>query len=319
MRTPEHADLKNLLAGSPTNWARWGEADEVGCLNYLDQNAVLRGIRTVRQGKVFTLQATMCDPDGDPMWPARRQPQRANVQDKSTYREGASQPFQGGLEYADDTIFMHLQGTTHYDGLGHAWYDDTTWNGHHADTTIGSMTRGGVLPIAERGVAGRGVLLDMARHRGKPWLDADETFDHEDLVACAQQQGVALEPGDILLIRTGSMRRYRHDPKAYADKLNEPGLTYRPGIVEWFDTMQVPNLITDTIANEVLDDPAVPAKLPLHAALMRNLGVVFTELAWLEDLAHDCDLDRQYSFCYIAAPLKVVGATGAPANPVAIK
>lgn len=59
--------------------------------------------------------------------------------------------------------------------------------------------------------------------------------------------------------------------------------------------------------------------LPLHAALMRNLGVTLTEIAWLDDLAADCAADGQYDFLYTAAPLKIVAGTGSPVNPIAIK
>jgi kynurenine formamidase len=59
--------------------------------------------------------------------------------------------------------------------------------------------------------------------------------------------------------------------------------------------------------------------MPLHGALMRNLGVAMTELAWLEDLADDCAEDQVFEFLYVAAPLKIVGGTGAPVNPLAIK
>ena len=56
----------------------------------------------------------------------------------------------------------------------------------------------------------------------------------------------------------------------------------------------------------------------LHGALMRNLGVVFTEMLWLEDLAADCAASGRWTFLYAAAPLKVVGASAAPTNPVAV-
>jgi kynurenine formamidase len=59
--------------------------------------------------------------------------------------------------------------------------------------------------------------------------------------------------------------------------------------------------------------------LPLHCALMRNLGVAFTEIAWLDDLADACAADGRWSFLYVAAPLKVVNGTGAPVNPVVIR
>lgn len=72
-------------------------------------------------------------------------------------------------------------------------------------------------------------------------------------------------------------------------------------------------------ANEVTYDPISGVALPLHCALMRNLGVALTEIAWLDDLAAACASDNRWSFLYVAAPLKIVGGTGAPVNPIAIR
>ena len=86
-------------------------------------------------------------------------------------------------------MFMYLQGSTQYDALGHVWYDDQIWNGYDADTTIGGLAKASVCAIGERGVVGRGVLIDIARHRNKEVLEPGETFTHLDLLAAAKAQG----------------------------------------------------------------------------------------------------------------------------------
>jgi len=96
-------------------------------------------------------------------------------------------------------------------------------------------------------------------------------------------------------------------------------LVYSPELVEWFKDKEIPNLVTDTIANEVTTDPNTGVALTLHNALMRNLGVAFTEICDLEKLAEDCAADKRYTFLYVAAPLKITQATGSPVNPVVIK
>jgi kynurenine formamidase len=216
---------------------------------------------------------------------------------------------------------MFLQGSTQYDALGHVWYDRQLWNGYDARTTVGTLDKASVLPIAEKGVVGRGVLIDMARHRGKQWLDKGETIDHTDLEAAAAAQNVTIEPHDILCIRTGFMKYWYdlNDKEKFYDGFIEPGLTYSRELVEWFQQREIPNLVTDTIANEVTSDPASGVALPLHCALMRNLGVALTEIVWLDDLAAACAEDGRWSFLYAAAPLKVVGGSGAPVNPIAIR
>ena len=142
-----------------------------------------------------------------------------------------------------------------------------------------------------------------------------------DLLACAQAQGTVIEKHDILLIRTGWLTVFYDQGPAvfYAEPFLEPGLTFSRELVEWFHDMEIPLLGTDTIANEVTVDPESGLILPLHSALMRNLGVIFNEILWLEDLAGACAADGQYKFFYTAAPLKVFRGTGAPVNPIAIR
>lgn len=318
MTTPPMREI--LGEDTPSNWGKWGPDDEIGSLNYLGADEVLRGIRCARQGKVFTLMVHMGNPSGDPVWPGRRGAEKLMVIDEGTFQGDKAPQFPGGLHYADDFVTAFLQGSTQYDALGHVWYDGKIYNGFDANTTIGGMSKAGVLPIGEKGVVGRGVLIDMARHRGKDHLDKGETFDHNDLEAAAAAQGVAIEPRSILVIRTGFIEYFYTVPQAeFYDGFNEPGLTYSRQLVEWFRDMEIPNLVTDTIANEVTYEPDSGAALPLHCALMRNLGVTFTEICKLDDLAADCARDGQWDFLYTAAPLKVVRGTGAPVNPVAIK
>jgi kynurenine formamidase len=316
--------MRDLLGNdTPSNWGKWGPDDEVGSLNYLDAGEVLRGIQHVKSGEVFTLQVHMgrTEGPGDPVWPSRTPMEKEMILDEGSWDGEGAPAFPGGLHYADDKMTMFLQGSTQYDALGHVWYDGKIWNGYDARTTIGGLDKASVLPIAERGVVGRGVLIDMPRYRGKQWLDKGETFDHDDLEAAAKAQGVAIEPHDVLCIRTGFMRYWYdlNDKDKFFDGFNEPGLTYSRELVEWFQRMEIPNLVTDTIANEVTFEPNSGVALPLHNALMRNLGVTLTEIAWLDDLAEACAADGRWSFLYAAAPLKVVKGTGAPVNPIAIR
>ncbi|HGM5579888.1 TPA: cyclase family protein [Pseudomonas putida] len=317
--TTTSPDIARLLEGLPRNWGKWGPEDEVGALNYLDPAQVLKGVACIRQGKTFTLQTQIGHPKGEPLFPGRRPSLRVNVLDKGHYLAGKAH-FEGNVEYVDDVIFMHLQGSTQYDALGHVWYDDQLWNGYDALSTIGGMSKASILPIAERGVVGRAVLIDMARHRGKAVLDKGEGFDHHDLLAAASAQGVTIEPRDILLIRTGWIGSfYEREAEEFYRDYNEPGLAFSRELVAWFHQMQIPNLITDTMANEVAFDAESGVMIPLHNALMRNLGVAFTEVAMLDALAQDCAADGQWQFLYAAAPLKIVGGSGAPVNPMVIK
>lgn len=315
----EAPSMEELLQGTPSNWGKWGDADEVGSLNYLTPAEALRGVAEIKTGRAFTLQRLIGDPQGDPVWPSRSPAVRTMLLDESTWDGDDAPAFPGGLHYADDRIEAFLQGSTQYDALGHVWYGGQIWNGYDARTTVGGLDKASVEPIAQRGVVGRGILLDMARFRGKDALDAGETFDHNDLIACAEAQGTEIKPHDIIVIRTNYIQRFFDDREKFYATFTEPGLTFSPELVEWFQQMEIPNLATDTIANEVTYDPVSGVALPLHCALMRNLGIALTEICDLEELAADSADDGQYTFLYTAAPLKVHQASGAPVNPIAIK
>ncbi len=311
--------LGQLLADAPSNWGKWGPDDEVGALNYLGPEQVLAAAQLIRTGKVFTLQRLIGDPKGDPVWPGRTPAERTQIYDESTWQGEGAPAYPGGLHYADDKINAFLQGSTQYDALGHVWYDGQIWNGYDARTTIGGLRKASVEPIGRRGVVGRAVLLDIARFRGKPNLEPAETFTHEDLLACAAAQGVQLRKRDILIIRTNYLQLFFDLGEKFYEGFCEPGLVYSPELVRWFADMEIPNLVTDTIANEVTFDPNNGVALVLHNALMRNLGIALTEIADLEQLAGDCAEDGCYELFYAAAPLKVALGSGSPVNPIAVK
>jgi len=314
------SEVGQLLSDAPSNWGRWGPTDEVGSLNFLTNLEVLRGVRAVRQGKVFTCGEVIGNPNGDPLWPGRAPAKRETMIDKDSYVRGDLPSLPGGAEFTDDRIEMFLQGSTQFDALGHVWYDDKLWNGYPSSDTNGGLKNASILPISERGVVGRGVLLDMAAYKGKPFLDKGDLLNLEDLLGCAEQQQVKIEKHDILCLRLGFLQLLRvQGPETFYKDFLEPGLTYSPELVAWFHEMEIPCLATDTISNETELDPAIGVQIPLHCALMRNLGIAFNEVCNFEALNKDCHADGQWDFLYAAAPLKVTEATGAPVNVLAIK
>lgn len=315
-------DIGAVVEGSPDNWGRWGDDDELGALNFLTAAEVLRGVGHVRSGKVFTLGIPIGSAGGDPVWPGRSGPIKMMTQDRSDYISGRVKAYPGDAEFADDWLGAFLQGSTQYDALAHMWFDNTLYNGHDAETTSGGLRKCGVDKIAERGVVGRGVLLDIPRSQGRERLDAGETIGVAELEAAASAQGVEVGPRDILLVRTGWLGVfYAEGPDAFygQEPFLEPGMKYSPELAEWFHEKEIAALSTDTIANEVTVDPATGFVGTLHIALMVKLGIAFSELVRLDPLAADCAEDGQYDFLYAAAPMNVVEGAGAPVNPLAIK
>jgi kynurenine formamidase len=312
--------MGEFLKDSPRNWGKWGADDEIGSLNYLDAGQVLRGVQHVKQGKVHTLQVRMCDPAGDPVWPGRRGAERLMVFDEGSWHGDRAPQFPGGLHYADDFITAFLQGSSQYDALGHVWYDGQIYNGYDANTTIGGLSKASVLPIAEHGIVGRGILLDMARFRGKDSLAKGETFTHEDLIACAKAQGTEIQKRDILCIRTGWIAAYR---ALSAQERCSPELSARfSGLRADDETARF--LWNNRVAAVTIDNPGfevAPGRSEdgfLHRRLLPMLGFVIGELLDLDTLAEVCAEIGRYEFQFVAVPLPIPGGLSSPSNAMVI-
>lgn len=322
MSTDETIEFVDLLRDAPKNWGRWGAEDEIGALNFLTSSEVLRGVRSVQHGRTFMLGVPVARPEGDPIHPARSQPIRTTTHDAGSYISGADSPWPGGLKYSDDVIVMYPQGSTQYDALGHVWYGDKLYNGFDETTTIGGLRRCSIEPIANHGVIGRGILLDVARFKGREYLLPGEGISLEDLLSTAKTQGVEIEKHDILVIRTGWLPRfYEGGPAEFFpnDQVVDPGLQYSAELVNWFHDMEIPSLTMDNIGCELGFDENIGSHGALHCALLCNLGIPFNEVAWLEELAADCAADGQYTFLFAGAPIKLVQGCGSAVNPVVIK
>jgi kynurenine formamidase len=320
----QQTPMDNLQSDAPTNWGKWGDDDQVGALNYLGQPQVKNGAAAIQSGKTFTLQIPVTSGSG-PVFPGRVPTQHFMATDAGVYMAGKADPAPGGMKYSDDVAFMYLQGTTHVDALAHAWYGDQIYGGKSEKTSVHGHTHADVGEIGEKGIVGRAVLLDVGRHMGSDdlhRLPTNTCINLEDLEATAEAQGTTINKRDILVIRTGSIARFwEEEPDEQWNAMNEPGLCHSKELLSWLDRMETPMIATDNIAVEkvVQEIDGQQYIIPLHGALMRDMGVVLSEIWWLDDLAADSAEDGQYGFMLVAAPLKMEQGTGSPVNPVAIK
>lgn len=311
--------LERMLESAPCTWGRWGDADEIGALNYLDADQVCSARDLVRRGAVFTLATEAATSAGDAVFPGRWAPRRYSVVDYSSFASGTWSRMPGGLAYADDYVTGFAQLGTHCDALGHMWCGSQIWNGYHASTTTGLMRKAGIVPIARHGIVGRALVVDIARHLGVEHLERAQEITLEDVLAAIDAQGCRLQPRTILLLRTGWLGHVLAHPEVIDAGYWEPGLSYSEELAWWFHDNQIPCLSTDTLANECTFQPSTGIQLPLHAALMSRLGVAFVEVADLEALAADCADDGRYELMYAASPVPIQGGTGGSLNPIAIK
>lgn len=280
-----------------SNWGRWGDEDELGTFNLLTPALVKRAAGLVQTGKVYSL-AMPLEAEG-PQWPSRHKTWKV-----TTY---GHRPF--GVSGADDVLMMHSHSGTHMDALCHIWYDDQLYNGFHAPEHISSngATRNAIdkLPY----LVGRGVLLDVAAWKGVEYLQLGEPITAADLDACAAAQSITMQPGDLLLIRTGWMRMFTQDRAQY--NAGEPGID--ESTLPWLKAHDIVAVGADNQAVEVLTE-IPPLRLPIHAIAIRDLGLYLLENLNLDGLA----ADAVYEFLLVIAPLKLTAAIGSPINPIAI-
>lgn len=314
------ANLKKLLDKAPKNWRQWGQDDEIGALNYIKSEDILKAIKVVEYGKTFTLGLEMGNPNGDPSYPSSTEFSKFTVQDKSTYEVNKAVPTPGGLQFTEEVILTSTHGTTHCDALGHTWFDEKMYNGYSAKLSIDGLDKLSIKPIGEKGIVGRAVLLDIARYKKLEYLPMGYQITLEDILNTAKYQNIEIKEKDIILIRTGIFKVfYEKGSYEYFKNFNEPGLTYDLKLVKWFDKMEIPVYGTDTITNEQMVSSTHREELTLHASLSRNLGIVFIESLDLEKYSEDCEIDKKYDSLFITSPLKIKGASASPINPIVIK
>jgi kynurenine formamidase len=308
MALPPH--LKELAA-RVSNRGRWGEDDQRGTLNLLTPEAVLRGVRAVRQGRAFSL-AIPFDEDGPQTGaiPGRDNPQRQMLLVNSSFTGDPAD-----FCTSDDLLTMGVQAATHWDALAHVSYEGRLYNG--VDASVVTQDGAFKLGIDRFGpVTGRGVLADVARLHGVEHFDDAYPISGDDLDAAVEKAGITVEPGDILLVHTGQMHWLR-----YGDKVRfshpAPGLSIRS--IEWLHDHDIAAVATDTLAFEVFpgEDPAV--LLPVHMVHLVDMGLVQGQLWALDELADDCAEDGQYDFLLTATPLPLTRAVGGPVAPTAVK
>jgi kynurenine formamidase len=168
-------------------------------------------------------------------------------------------------------------------------------------------------------LCGRGVLLDVARHKGVQRLDPGYAIKVDDLEACMEAQGVEVRTGDILIVRTGHVPWwYELEDKMQFWTAGAPGMSITT--VDWLHEKEVAALALDNIAIEVepFEEPYEHV-YPMHSRLIRDLGLSLGEIWDLEKLSESCASDGRYEFFVAAQPLNVTNASGTPLNPVVIK
>ena len=293
-----------------SNWGRWGNDDERGTVNLITPECLVAAAQLVKRGAIFDL--------GIPFDGAGPQPGGGRINPIRLMSEtGADQAFPGAFHYADDFVFMPLQAASQWDGLAHVYYDDVLFNGFPASEVSPHGAKHCSIDKMAKGIAGRGVLLDVARLHGVDWLQRGDVVTPNDLDAAAARQGVELRSGDILLFRTGWRKKFVTEKNAADFMAGEPGLGL--ACCQCLHDHEVAVIASDNWAIEVLPGEIDTELLPVHMVLIRDMGMTLGEILDFDELADDCEADGIYEFFFCGPPLIITGGTGSPINPQAVK
>jgi kynurenine formamidase len=291
----------------------WGPDDEIGALNQITPESRAGIMSKVDGSRVFDLS---CDYFvGMPTWSALGDPayQIYKTHDPAgdviTNPIGLSDAANKLTSYTGDAISMYTHSGTHIDALNHFGCHGEIYNGYHAHEHFGNRTweKCGVDTIPP--IISKGILLDIAGLKGVDQLPASYGIGADDLAAAAERQGVIIQTGDVVLIRTG---RFQEWPDAAAFLTDEPGLNLEGA--KWLVEKGAMLIGADNVAIEQMPTTDESTWCPVHMYLFNEAGVTVIEVVNCEELA----AEKVYEFAFIALPLKLRGASASPIRCIAM-
>lgn len=301
---------RNAVGKSP-----FGENDEIGRLNLMTNESRARVLTRANPSRMYDLSVEYFM--GMPTWVAAGDPpyqiSMSHTPSGTPVDNLTNQPreINEHIGYSGDVIQMYTHCGTHIDTLNHWGYGEEIWNGYRATEHLGSRhwTKCGADRMPP--ILARGVLLDVAATKGVPMLPDSYAITPADLEETVRREGIQLEEGDVVLIRTGRMTVW-DDPQRFLT--NGPGLNVEAAqwLVEGHGAMIVGS---DQATVEYQPDTDVEGHfMPVHLYLLAESGVPMIEIMWLEELGRE----RVYELAFFGAALRLRGSTGSPIHPWAM-
>ncbi|CAM3771384.1 cyclase family protein [Bordetella tumulicola] len=335
-----------------STWGDFGESDQLGRVNLLGPEQILKGVREVRDGQAFCLSLPLDLPGGMVLNPRRKPPRLSGTErDGVPYMNFAMETLDASAidVLSDDQVLMSLQYSTQWDSLAHvgAQFDaddngtprKVYYNGYAAGTDVldaphaddhadccgsGGHAMGalklGIENFAVKGMQGRGVLVDFTRHYGRE----RKLIGYNELAAILKSDGITVERGDMLVLRTGFAELITEmagqpDPDVLHNACSVLDGTDEK-LLQWITDSGIAAICADNYAVEAYparDRPGKKSLLPLHHHCLFKLGLPLAELWYLKDLAQALHASGRNRFLLTAPPLRLPGAVGSPVTPIA--
>jgi kynurenine formamidase len=328
---PSYAALLDRTDAPPGSaWGLFGVDDQLGTLNFLSRDGLAAAANSIQDGCAFSLDLRS-DAISPSLAPTRRPLTHHIFQRNDFHRD----------EWLDSVFTQY---GSQIDGLRHIGHPDYGfYNGYDAALFQPGTELLGMHNFAALPIAGRGVLIDIARYldaQGRP-IDhtSGQPISIADVEAARIDQNVEILPGDIVLLRFGWLDYYRNiaTPEMRAHLVQDqfhPGLLQSHDTVAWLWDHRISLIAADNFALECwpaqADSPFFTAEERatgargvhsgiMHRAIIPLLGMSIGELWDMDALAEACAADKRYSFLLTISPLPIVGGVGSPANAIAIR
>jgi kynurenine formamidase len=281
--------------------SKWGAEDERGAANHMGPQTVLRATRLIKTGEVIELG-----------WPLTSDMPLVGTRRFDLHTKRTGGPMGSNKRYTNEEIVITELGQvgTQFDMFSHQGVDGQLYNCIKIDevATRSGFSKLGVEKIGT--LFTRGVLIDVAALKGMEMLEAGYEISVADLQAALKREGMALAPGDAVLIRTGYGALWGKDNARYG--ANSPGIGVEAA--EWLAKQDVMLMGADTFAVEVAPNPDKVLNLPVHQIALAINGIFLLENLNLGALA----ARNVYEFALMLQPLKIKGGTGSTVAPVAL-
>ena len=340
-----------------SNWGEFGADDQRGRMNLVDRAKVLQGVAEVREGITFCLSLPLDYPGGQTMNVRRQPPRRFAVlrDGKSAGQQGFCWSYRSEDPdltdvVNDDVVLMSLQYSTQWDSLAHVGShfdadgdgsdEAVFYNGFRAgeDIKAGVETEArepwakyenpearalSIAVLAEHGAQGRGVMIDIERHVGRK----RQAVGYDQLMRMLDADKVTVEAGDMVCLHTGfadTLLSMNKSPDLKILHESGAGLDgHDAKLLNWITDSRLACLLADNPAVElVVPKPLTPSpirgpRLPLHEHCLFKNGIHLGELWHLTPLALWLRANNRSRFLLTAPPLRLPGAVGSPATPIA--
>ena len=288
-----------------SNWNRWGKDDQLGTINLITPKKRKQAVSLVKEGASFSMARSAELEDAvDNRQPIVRKMTRIGVGAPTT-----------GIGGTGDTFFISYHGYvhTHMDSLCHFLYNGKMYNGYSQDVVTETGAANNSIINFKDGIITRGVLMDMARHKGVDYLEPGTRIYPEDLDAWEKKARVKVGSGDVILVRTGRWaRREAKGPWPITEGL--AGL--HMSCAKWLHARDVAILGGDG-AQDVLPSGVAGISQPIHALALVAMGMPIFDNCDLELIGREAERRHRWEFLVTASPAAVPGATGSVLNPIA--